>query len=207
MQFKVLNEMKEIAMNIVERGGYLGIFAASVVGSCMIPIPSEVIMPLAGALSSQGQMNPWVATGVGAFGNVVGSLLAYGIGYRVAEASLLRFIAKWGKWILLSEHEYEKAKSWLRKYGELVSFFSRLIPGVRAVISLPAGVARINLLPFVVWTSLGSLLWCAGLTWAGYALGDRWELLEGYFEKFEGVIVAVGIALVAAVVWKKVKGK
>lgn len=204
---KVLNELKEIGMNIVEHGGYWGIFMASVVGSCMIPIPSEVIMPLAGALSVQGQMNVLTASVVGAVGNVAGSLMAYGIGYKVPEAVILRFIKKWGKWILLTEHEYKKAKTWLQSYGELVSFFSRLIPGVRAVVSLPAGVAQIKLLPFVIWTFLGSLLWCTVLTWAGYVLGNRWETLEGYFKKFEIAIIAAGLTLIAFVVWKKVRRK
>jgi membrane protein DedA with SNARE-associated domain len=200
----VLNEVKEIAMNIVESAGYLGVFIAMVVESCLIPLPSEVTMPLAGALSAQGQMNVWVASFIGATGNVIGSLMAYGIGYKVPEKAILGFIRRWGKWILLSEHEYEKSKSWLYKYGAWVSFFSRLFPGVRTVISLPSGVARIKLIPFAVWTFLGAFLWCVVLTWAGYLLGENWVSLEKYFKEFEIAIVVILVVLVGLYVWKHI---
>lgn len=194
-------------MNIVEGAGYLGVFVAMVVESCLIPIPSEVTMPLAGALSAQGQMNVWVASFVGAMGNVVGSLMAYGIGYKVPESAILGFIRRWGKWFLLSEDEYEKSKGYLFKYGNWVSFFSRLLPGVRTVVSLPAGVARLKLTPFVVWTFLGSFLWCLVLTWAGYLLGENWDSLEKYFKKFEIAIVVVGVVFIGLYVWNHFRKK
>lgn len=203
----MLNEVKEVAMNIVEGAGYLGVFVAMVVESCLIPIPSEVTMPLAGALSAQGQMNVWVASFVGAMGNVVGSLMAYGIGYKVPESAILGFIRRWGKWFLLSEDEYEKSKGYLFKYGNWVSFFSRLLPGVRTVVSLPAGVARLKLTPFVVWTFLGSFLWCLVLTWAGYLLGENWDSLEKYFKKFEIAIVVVGVVFIGLYVWNHFRKK
>lgn len=103
--------------------------------------------------------------------------------------------------MLLSVHEYNRAKDWLFKYGSSVSFFSRLLPGIRTVISLPAGVAKIPLGPFVIWTFLGSLIWCYLLTYIGYYLGDNWESFEPVFAKFQYVIIFAGVLGIAVYVY------
>lgn len=199
--------LKDFMVNIIDAVGYPGVFVAMVIESCLIPLPSEITMPLAGALAAEGRMNIHVASLIGGLGNVVGSLMAYGIGVKIPENTILKFIRRWGKWLFLSEHEYEKTKGWLKKYGSFVSFFSRLLPGIRTVVSLPAGVARIALVPFVVWTFIGAMLWSYVLVYVGYVLGENWDLVEGFFHKFE--LVIIGVILIAGTwwVWKRVRDK
>lgn len=185
-------------ISLISSTGYIGIFLAMAIESCLIPLPSEVTMPFAGALAASGELNLILVSLAGAFGNLVGSWGAYWIGAKFPEKIILKFINKWGKFLLLSEHEYEKAKSWLKKYGNPVSFFSRLLPGIRTVISLPAGVARINFVQFSIYTFLGSLIWSFLLALIGYKLGENWESIKHYFHKLDlviilGILAAVGI--------------
>jgi len=192
----VLEAIGKWVINLISATGYLGIFMAMAIESCLIPLPSEVTMPFAGALAASGELNLILVSLTGAFGNLVGSWGAYWIGIKFPEKIIIKFINKWGKFLLLSEHEYEKAKSWLKKYGNPVSFFSRLLPGIRTVISLPAGVARINFLQFSAYTFLGSLIWSFILALIGYKLGENWGSIKHYFHKLDLVII---IAMVAAV--------
>ncbi|MDD3662180.1 MAG: DedA family protein [Candidatus Dojkabacteria bacterium] len=201
----IFGVVKDFMEGIIGAVGYPGVFFAMVIESCLIPLPSEVTMTLAGSLASSGQMNVHIAAMMGGLGNVVGSLIAYWLGTVIPEPTLVRFIRKYGKWILLSEHEYEKAKTWIKKHGVFVSFFSRLLPGVRTVVSLPAGVARIAIMPFVIWTFIGSLLWSYILVYAGYVLGSQWEQIEHVFKPFELVIIAIALLVVVWYVWKKVR--
>ncbi len=201
----IIAAIKDFLINFIHQIGYLGIFIAMLIESCLIPLPSEVTMPLAGALASSGAMNINIAALVGAFGNLTGSLIAYFIGYKVKESTIIKFIKRWGKFFLVSTEEYEKAKCWLGKYGNQVSFFSRLLPAVRTVVSLPAGVARIKLVPFMIYTFAGSLLWSYVLVVLGYKLGQNWEAIEPYFRKFELVVIVLFVALVAFFVYKKLK--
>lgn len=192
-------------MSLISKTGYLGIFIAMAIESCLIPLPSEVTMPFAGALAASGELNLFLASLAGAVGNLVGSWGAYWLGMRFPESVIIRFLEKWGKFLLLSPHEYEKAKMWLNKYGNSVSFFSRLLPGVRTVISLPAGVARINFMQFSTYTFLGSLLWSFLLAFVGYKLGENWEQLGPYFKKFDLVIILLGIAAVGLYIYLHLK--
>lgn len=192
-------------INLISKTGYIGIFLAMAIESCLIPLPSEVTMPFAGALAASGELNLILVSLAGAFGNLVGSWGAYWIGIKFPEKIILKFINKWGKFLLLSEHEYEKSKSWLKKYGNPVSFFSRLLPGIRTVISLPAGVARINFLQFSAYTFLGSLIWSFLLALVGYKLGENWESVKQYFHKLDIVIIVGFIAAVGIYIYLHMK--
>lgn len=194
-------------INLINATGYLGIFLAMLIESCMIPLPSEVTMPFAGAVAGQGNLNLLLVTLAGGFGNLVGSIIAYFIGYKAEEGIIRKFIKKWGKWILLSEHEYDKAKDWLKRYGNQVSFFSRLLPGVRTVISLPAGVAKINFIQFCIYTFLGSIIWSFLLAFIGFKLGERWEVVRSYFHKFDLVIVIAGLIAVGIYIYLHIRKK
>lgn len=200
-----ITAIKDFLVNIIESIGYPGIFIAMVLESCLIPLPSEVTMTLAGALAAEGLMNIHLASWIGAVANVTGSIAAYWLGRKIPEPAIIKFIQKWGKFLLINVHEYAKAKEWIRKYGSFVSFFSRLLPGVRTVVSLPAGVAAIPLGPFVVWTFIGSLLWCYVLVIAGYTLGENWESIENVFSKFQIVIVVAGVAAVMLYVFSHLR--
>ena len=180
--------------------GYGGIILAMALESCLIPLPSEIVMPLAGAftLGSLGaRFNlPGVAL-AGAVGCVIGSLLAYGIG----AAGGRPFIYRYGKYLLISRRDFERADAWFLRYGNAITFFSRLLPVVRTYISLPAGIAGMRLDQFVLFTFLGSLPWCFALAYAGQQLGAHYEQLSGVFHGADAVILlAVGALIVLYVV-------
>ncbi len=192
----ILESLGKIVINLILSTGYFGIFFAMAIESCLIPLPSEVTMPFAGALASSGKLNLFIVTLAGGAGNLIGSWGAYYIGMKFPEKVIIKFIDKWGKFILLSTHEYKRAKNLLYKYGSSVSFFSRLLPGIRTVISLPCGVAKINFAKFSLWTFIGSTLWSFILSLIGYKLGENWQLIKVYFHKFDlliifGILVAI----------------
>lgn len=171
--------------------------------SALIPIPSEVTMPFSGSLIAMGRFNFWLVVLTGTLGNLVGSLLAYWLGAWGQEAVVRKVIMKYGKYFLVSEHEYDQSERWFRRHGEPIVFFSRILPVLRTFISLPAGIAKMNLTKFCIYTTVGSFLWSVLLTYIGVILGHNWQSLEAYFRKFDIVIVILGMA---TVVWY-VKGK
>jgi len=179
-------------ISFIEYAGYAGIFVLMLVESANIPVPSEVTMPFAGFLVSQGALSFWLVVFWGALGNLAGSLLSYALGYWGGRP----FLYRWGKYFFLLPHEVEKGERWLRKYQNSVAFFSRLLPVVRTFISFPAGIARVNIWSFSLYTFAGSFLWSALLTYIGVWAGENWAFLEPYFRRFDIVIVvlfAVGL--------------
>jgi membrane protein DedA with SNARE-associated domain len=161
--------------------------------SALIPIPSEVTMPFSGYLASTGALNIWTVIIVGTIANLAGSLIAYYIGYFIEETVLLSLIRKYGKFILVSEKEYRHAEHWFQKYGDKIIFVSRLLPAVRTVISLPAGVFRMDIKKFIIYTTLGCFIWSTFLAYIGYYMGENWQALEPVYRKFEYVILAIAI--------------
>src|SRR2546429_444453 len=177
--------------------GYAGIVLLMAIESACIPLPSEIIMPFSGYLVYTGRFNIWLVSIAGAFGCVVGSLVAYWIGMYGGRP----LIEKYGKYILISHHDLDLADRWFARYGEAIVFVSRLLPAVRTFIAFPAGVARMNLKKFVIYTFAGSLPWCFGLAYVGQKLGQPWDqnpLFKSWFHRFDFVI---GIAIAIAVVW------
>ena len=178
----------------IEGYGLLAVFFLMTAESALVPIPSEVTMPFAGFLAGRGALGFWPVIFVGALGNLVGSLLAYWLGYTRGEVWVISAIRKWGKWLLIRESEYEKAKGWFHKYGQAVTFTSRLLPIVRTFISLPAGIAKMNLPKFSIFTFIGSFLWSGVLAFVGLKLGENWFTIEPLFRKFQFVIVVLVIS-------------
>jgi membrane protein DedA with SNARE-associated domain len=177
--------------------GYAGIVLLMAIESACIPLPSEIIMPFSGYLVYTGRFNLWAVGVAGAFGCVVGSLVAYWVGARGGRP----MIEKYGRYVLISRHDLDLADRWFARYGEVIVFASRLLPVIRTFIAFPAGVARMNLKRFVIYTFLGSLPWCLGLAYVGQLLGEEWDkndTLKTWFHRFDFVI---GIIIVAAAVW------
>ncbi len=189
----------------IQGTSYFGIFVLMTLESALIPIPSEITMPFAGFFSTTGTFNFYVVVLIGAIGNLVGSLISYYIGYFLEETVIVSFINKYGKFILVTEHDYNMANRWFTKYGSSVVFFSRLLPAVRTFISLPAGIFRMNIWKFSAYTFVGSLIWSAILTYVGVALGDHWDTLGTYFHKFDIVIAILGVLLVLFYINHKLK--
>jgi membrane protein DedA with SNARE-associated domain len=172
--------------------GYWGIVAMMAIESACIPLPSEVIMPFSGYLVFTGRFNIWLVGLAGAVGCNVGSALAYYLGAHGGRP----LIEKYGKWVLLSPKDLEWADRWFSHYGEATVFFSRLLPIIRTFIAFPAGVVRMNLVRFHVYTFAGSLPWCLVLAYAGMKLGARWNQLRVYFHRMDlvlGVVILLGL--------------
>lgn len=185
----MLEQLSSIIIHLIQSSGYFGIFVLMTLESALIPIPSEVTMTFSGFLVNQGQLSFVLVVLVGAFANLFGSIIGYYIGYFLEESVIVSFIKKYGKFLLITEHDYTKATQWFNKYGNSVVFFSRLLPGIRTFISLPAGLAEMNIWKFSLYTFLGSLLWSGFLTYIGFYLGSHWKDLDVYYRKFELVIV------------------
>lgn len=179
---------------VISSTGYFGIIILMGIESACIPLPSELIMPYAGFLVSQGQFNLlWAAT-AGAIGCNVGSVLAYELGYHGGRPMVERY----GKYILMSKHDIDLADSFFKRFGSAAIFIGRLLPVVRTFIALPAGIARMPRLPFHIFTFLGSWPWCFGLAYLGMKMGEHWMDLKPYFLKFKEVIV---LFLIIGIVW------
>jgi len=170
--------MEHVVTNLFTSFGYAGILVAMAIESACIPLPSEIIMPLAGFLVAQHQHH-FSLLGVsvaGALGCVVGSLIAYAVGAGGGRALLLRY----GRYIWISPRDAARADAYFARHGAITIFVSRLLPVVRTFISLPAGIARMRILPFTVLTFLGSLPWCFVLALAGEQLGAHWHDVGGW---------------------------
>ena len=184
-----------LIIRFIENTGYFGIFALMTLESALVPIPSEITMPFAGFLVQRGELNLALVILTGAAANLFGSLIAFGLGYYLEEHVILKLIKKYGKYLLLTIGEYERSLKWLSKHGDAVAFFSRVLPGVRTFISLPAGLSEMNVFKFTIYTFLGSLICSAFLTYIGVYFGENWHALEPYFRKFQILIVATFVLL------------
>lgn len=211
MEHLVLASITETITNLIKNWylnfGFAGIVLAMAIESCCIPLPSEIVMPLAGVyiVGAATTSNPWLAlVGVavaGAVGCLIGSIVAYGIGRAGGRPLLL----KYGRFVLISQADSDRADRWFARFGPSVAFFSRLLPVVRTYISLPAGIYRMNFLKFCIYTVLGSLPWCFVLAFAGYKLKDQYEKLGTYFHGADIVIGVVLVVLIALYVYRHIK--
>lgn len=190
--------LTQTIIQFIETTGYIGVFILMTLESALIPIPSEITMPFSGFLIQQGKLNFWLIVFAGAFGNLIGSWIAYGIGYYLEENVILKWIKKWGKFLLITEHEYLRSVKWLNKYGDPVAFFSRLMPAVRTFISLPAGLSEMNFKKFSFYTFVGSLIWSIFLTYIGVKFGSNWYIFEPYFRQFQ---IGLAVLFIAFVIW------
>jgi len=192
---EILEALGRLIMSVEGQLGYAGLVLLMGIESAFIPLPSEVIMPFAGTLVAAGKMNLWLAATFGALGCNVGSVLAYEIGARWGRAGVERY----GRYILLSQHDLELADRWFQRRGEATVFVARLLPVVRTFIALPAGIARMPRVRFHVYTFVGSFPWCLGLGWAGVKLGENWEsTLKPLFHKADAVL---GVLIVLGLIW------
>jgi membrane protein DedA with SNARE-associated domain len=194
---RIIEILSGFIVAVISALGYGGVVLLMAVESACVPLPSEIIMPFAGYLVYAGRFNLWAVGLAGAVGCVLGSLVAYWVGSRGGRP----FIEKYGKYVLVSKHDLDLADRWFACYGEVIVFASRLLPVVRTFIAFPAGIARMNLTRFVVYTFLGSLPWCIGLAYVGQILGEQWDkndALKTWFHRFDFLI---GIAILLAAAW------
>lgn len=195
---EIISSLTNFIINTISNSGYLGIFFLMVAESALIPIPSEVIMPFSGYLVSTGKFNVIFVILAGSIGNLIGSWVAYFVGLRLGR----EFILRYGKYVLLKKSHLELTESYFTKYGDRSTFISRLLPAVRTYISLPAGIANMNLKKFSIYTIAGSLIWNTMLTYVGIKLGSEWTNIRQYSDYID-VAVVVGAIIVIIVFVKK----
>ncbi len=186
----ILGAVATWILGVISSLHYGGVALLMAIESACIPLPSEIIMPFAGFLVSKGEMTLWGIALAGAIGCVLGSIPAYYLGMLGGRP----MAEKYGKYVLISKKDLDMADRWFATHGEIIIFIARLLPAVRTFIAFPAGVARMNMSKFIIYTFVGSLIWCYALGYIGMKAGEHWEDLKVYFHEFHYVIAAVGIA-------------
>ena len=181
---------------------YLTICLAMFLENIVPPIPSEIIMPLGGFFVSKQKLNFYILVFWGLFGTILGSLPWYYLGRLVNEKKLSKFLDKRGKYIGITSNDLAKSKRWFDKYGVSLVFWGRLVPGIRTLISVPAGMELMPLRKFLIWTTLGSLIWIALLTYAGYALGENYQIIETFLVEIKYVVKPILIIICVSLLIK-----
>ncbi|HZP46428.1 MAG TPA: DedA family protein [Candidatus Binataceae bacterium] len=193
---KLISAVTAWVVGVIAALGYGGIVILMAIESACVPLPSEITMPFAGYLVSTGRFALQTTAVAGAIGCLLGSYVAYFVGASGGRW----FLERYGRYVLIAPHEIELADWFFERWGSATVFWARLLPVVRTFIAFPAGVARMRLLPFTIYTLIGSYLWCLGLTYAGRQLGRHWQALGPYFHRFDsvigGLLVAGGIYFV-----------
>ncbi|MBI4836931.1 MAG: DedA family protein [Candidatus Portnoybacteria bacterium] len=197
----VLSWLASLIISVISGTGYFGVFVLMALESACIPVPSEVIMPFSGFLVWRGKFILWQVVLWGALGNLIGSIIAYCIGFYGGRP----FVEKYGKYFLISRRDLNLADRWFLKHGQGTVFFSRLLPVVRTFISLPAGVARMDFKKFCFYTFIGCLPWSYFLAYAGLTAGENWENLRIYFDKFNYLIIGLIILGIVWWTWRHVR--
>lgn len=183
----LVEKLVELVIAGMSSLGYAGLFLMMALESMIAPIPSEVVMPFAGFLVNEGRFTLLAVAFVSALGSVFGSLLSYWLGIFGGR----RFIVKYGKYLLLDESHLEWTENFFKKYGEKAIFISRFVPVVRHLISIPAGIGRMNIKKFCLYTFTGAIIWNTFLAWLGIKLGERWEIIHNYSSQLDIVVIAI----------------
>jgi len=190
-------------INLISSWGYSGILVLMTIESACVPLPSEIIMPFSGYLVSTGRFNLHLASITGALGCAIGSTISYFAGYYGGRPLIL----KYGKYILISKHELDRADRFFTRFGSSAVFIARLLPIVRTFISLPAGISKMPFGRFIIYSFIGSLPWCYALVYAGKILGENWLIIKNYIRKFDILIAIFIIALIALFIIYKIKAR
>ena len=179
--------------------GYGAILLAMFLENLIPPIPSELIMPLGGFYVAQGQLDFLPVVIAGLIGTVIGALPWYGIGRLVNEERLEKWLEKYGRWIGINPQELARSRTWFNRYGVSLVFWGRLVPGIRTLISVPAGVELMPITPFLIWTTAGSLIWTLLLTITGFYLGDNYADIETFITPFSSILKTIIVLIVSGV--------
>jgi membrane protein DedA with SNARE-associated domain len=177
-------------VEVVSAFGYLGVFMLMLLENIFPPIPSELIMPLAGFVAARGELNFAGVIVAGTAGSVVGALPWYYAGATLGQARMKKLAARWGHWLTLSPEDVDKANGWFDRHGKGAVFFGRLIPAVRTLISVPAGIAGMPMSKFLIYSTLGSLIWTALLALSGFLLESQYEKVAEYVDPVSKAVVA-----------------
>lgn len=183
--------------------GYTGLLILMALESMIAPVPSEVVMPFAGFLVAEGRFTFFMVAVFSTLGSIIGSLISYWVGLFGGR----RFITKFGKYLLLDESHLDWTENWFKRKGEKTIFISRFIPIVRHLISIPAGVGKMNLNKFLIYTASGALIWNMFLAYLGFKLKQQWEIVHKYSSQIDMVAGVILLFLIGYFIYKHIKKK
>lgn len=198
--------MAETVTNIIVDFGYIGIFIVMFLETIFPPLPSELVLPFGGYAAFQGQLNIYGVILAGALGSLAGAGLFYSIGSLLHEKHLHRIVEKYGRYVGLKTKDINRSRSWFDRHGLSAVFFARLLPGMRSLISLPAGMHRLKIIPFLLLSFLGSLVWSAILSFGGYLLGEQYSLIADNIKPLSYVALALVVIGLTFFIYRRVVG-
>ena len=204
----MLDQLASFIETVIEKIGYLGVALLVGLENIIPVIPSEIVQPYAGFVAQKDGFSAVVIMVVVAtIGSIIGALAMYWIAAVIGDDRLHQFIRRFGKWVHVRESDLNKAEEWFDRHATAAVFVGRCVPLIRSVISIPAGFRRMKLLPYTLYTALGSLLWNIALIGAGALLGENWERVGRYVGVFQWVVIALVVVAVARFVWTHVLKK
>ena len=201
----MLDKIAEWAANVIETLGYPGLTVLVALENVFPPIPSEVILPLAGFLTGQGRFSFLLVLIATTIGSITGALILYGIGAAAGQQRVRRLVERYGQWALLTPADLTRAENWFDRYGQIAVFTGRLAPVVRSLVSIPAGYRRMPLDRFLLLTAAGSAIWNGALVGLGWALGENWHSIERYVGWLQYLVLAIALLLIARFVWQRLR--
>ncbi len=199
LSINIVETISTFIITTIEQFGYAGVFAAMLLESAGVPLPSEVIMPFAGFVAWEGKLALLGVALAGTLGCLAGALVLYGIGLYGGRPLLDRY----GKYIFVRKSELDRADKWFEQYGDITVFVSRLLPVVRSFFSLPAGMTHMNLAKFSLYTTLGSFPWCLALAYVGFFLGPRWSDVRQSLRYFNIAVIIGVVVLIVYLIYNR----
>ena len=191
-----MHHLTTFAMNLIDHVGYLGLFIALLLGNVGAPVGAEVLVPAAGALVATGHLSSiWVAIAAAVAGELAGQSIAYASGYYGGRP----FVERFGKYVRFHHAELERVEGFFARFGSFAIFICRFVPVIRGIVGVPAGIAEMPLVPFYLWTFLGSVVFCGGLMFLGSSLGNHIDEITPIIHKF-GLVVLAAAAVVAGII-------
>ncbi|MBW3633601.1 MAG: DedA family protein [Chloroflexi bacterium] len=203
----MLDWIGEWVTSVIETLGYPGLTVLVALENVFPPIPSEVILPLAGFLTGQNRFSFFLVLIATTLGSLIGALVLYAVGLAIGQRRVNSLVERYGQWALLTPEDLTRAEDWFDRYGPVAVFTGRLFPVVRSLVSIPAGYRRMPLGQFLLLTSGGSALWNGALVGLGWALGENWHVIEEYVGWLQYVVIAVVAFLVVRFVWQRLRAR
>ena len=184
--------MFEWIAGVIAQLGYVGVATLTFLENVFPPIPSELVIPLAGFVAAEGDLNLGLVIALGSAGSLLGAVVWYEVGRRIGERRLRAWVERHGRWLTLSTKDVERAQDWFRRHGGAAVFFGRLMPGVRTFVSLPAGFSNMPLAPFLLYSALGTVIWTAALAYAGVILQANFAIVGDYMDMITNTLLVLG---------------
>ncbi len=187
----------------MEQLGYLGIALLMFLDNVFPPIPSEIIMPSAGYSASQGQLTLFGVIIAGCFGSLLAAALLYWIGYKFNHDSIFRFVDRYGRYMFIKSSDVKKSLDWFEHYGHRIVFFGRMIPAVRSLISIPAGMSHMPFWKFMFYSGLGTIIWTTFLACVGFYFGENQQLMQRIFSQVSHGIILIILVIIAILLYRR----